>query len=475
MSLASAGAMAAVAKTAQGATTITLAGQIAIKSVTVASCVVNALGVTSALAGIIMKAANKEDITPLEIFQFTSVVLFFTNSIISAHQAHSLINSIGKNSTGQFSGDTQVFRNQISEFVKQTKVCKGIPQFVTGCSPTIPLTLEETFFGICRWLSRKLIDITRSLKKGLISICNYMLKVEEFLCTFWESWKNEMAEVIGKICKAFGVKHLSEMQGAEPDHIRELAGTVIVERKSLANCGATIMPSQQSQVISENDTVVGTAYNRPNSLAREETDTSLSYDNEIINILAKFVDREMCRNPADFSRYMTFICEFVKNQFQEEKSRYEKMWKIVKSFMSVEDFDKQYGISGNPDNHFFQEVFKKFKGEEKDGFTLLKLAYESQNACTPAQSSFDVNGVNFYPFYNKLGLASNGMLSKEQYCEIAAELTGHLADRDSICMSVCGATAVMQVNGGADVITVQCLLEDGKVSGIAALLSSPSE
>ena len=67
-----------------------------------------------------------------------------------------------------------------------------------------------------------------------------------------------------------------------------------------------------------------------------------------------------------------------------------------------------------------------------------------------------MDGVRFYPFYNKLGLASNGMFSKEQYCEMAAELTGQQAARDSIYISACGGTAVMQVNAGADVIMVQC-------------------
>jgi hypothetical protein len=482
MSLASSGAIVAVAKTAQTGASITFTGQVALKSVTLGTCVVNALGVTSGLADIIMKAVNKEEITPLDIFQLSSVVLFFTNSVISARQAYTLINDIGKKSTGQFSDDHQAIGTQTSESVPQTDVCTGIPLFVSGCSATLSSTFEATFFGVCRWLSRKLTEITRSLKKGLIDIYNYMFKVGEFLHTFYESWKKEMAEVTDKICSAFGVKHWSELLGAQSDHIRELAGTVISERRCMANCETTVKPPQQSQDIAENSDVGNASHinNGPNSIVDEEMETSVSYDDEVINILAKFVDRQMCRNPADFPRYMTFICKFVKSQFQEEKSRYEKMYEIVENYMNVEDFDKKYGISGNPNNHFFNKVFEKFKGVEKDGFTLLKLAFESQDACTSTQekrgqSSFDVDGVGFYPFYNKLGLASNGMLNKEQYCEMAAEMTGQQADRDSIYISACGATAVMQLNAGADVIMVQCMLEDGKISGIAALVHSPLE
>jgi hypothetical protein len=42
-------------------------------------------------------------------------------------------------------------------------------------------------------------------------------------------------------------------------------------------------------------------------------------------------------------------------------------------------------------------------------------------------------------------------------------------------MSASGDTAVIQVNAATDVIMVQCFMEDGKVSGIAAVLHAPSE
>jgi len=73
------------------------------------------------------------------------------------------------------------------------------------------------------------------------------------------------------------------------------------------------------------------------------------------------------------------------------------------------------------------------------------------------------------------GLASNGILSKQQYCEMAAKLTGRRADTDSIYISAGGNTAVIQVNATAEVIMVQCWPEDGKVSGIAAVLHTAAE
>jgi hypothetical protein len=495
MSLAAGGTMAAVAETTEAGSAMSLAGQVTVKSVTVGSCVVNALGVTNGLANIIVKAFNKEEITALEIFQFTSAVLFFTNSVISAHQAMSLLNRIGENSPGGFRGNARDVMNQISEFVTENNVCKSMPLIIGGCSPLMSTSAIGTaLFCVYKWVSTKLIEITKHVLKGVITTCNYALKVGEILHTFWETWNREITEVADKICQAFGVKHWSEiviggcrlLAGTEPHYIREVAGNLIAEERSLVKCGTTVMPSQQSQVICDHDAVGGTAShinNEPNSLVDEETETSVSYDDEVINILAKFGGIQGCRNPKEFAKCMTFICKFVKSQFQEEKSRYEKAWKMVKHFnpdANVDDFVKQYGISGNPNNHLIQEVFKKFRNEDKGGFTLLKLAYDSQNASTSAQkedgqSSFEGDRVNLHLFYDKAGLGSKGMLSKEQYCEMAAELTGERADIDSIYISEGGNTAVMLVNGCADVITVQCLLEDGKVSGIAALLRNPLE
>jgi hypothetical protein len=111
MGIVSGGTMAAATKTAQAAATLPLAGQIAIKSVAVDSCVLNGLAVSKGLANIIVKAVNEEEITALDVFRFTSAVLFFTHSVISTHQAMSLINSMGKNSSRGSSGDIKVLMN----------------------------------------------------------------------------------------------------------------------------------------------------------------------------------------------------------------------------------------------------------------------------------------------------------------------------------------------------------------------------
>jgi len=491
MGIVSGGTMAAAAKTAEAAATMPLAGQIAIKSVAVSSCVLNGLAVSNGLANIIVKAINEKEITALDVFQFTSAVLFFTHSVISTHQAMSLINSMGRNSSGGSSGGIKALMNRISESVGPTEACNSVPGVIVGCSPTV-LTVAEgrglSLLSVCSLVGRKLIEITKSMLRGLTSMYNYALEVRELLHQFWESWNKEMSEVVDIICRAFGLKHWSELvmkvcRLTESGHIRAMASTLIAEKRSLVECGGTAMSSHQGQAISDSSAVVGTD-DGPNSLVDGETQTYESYYDEIGNILAKFVDRQIYRNPADFSKYMMFICKFVKSQLQEKMSRYEKSWEMVKHFnpdVNIEDFKKQYGICGNPNNHFLQEVFNEFRKEEQDVFTLLQLAYLSQNAGTlpqeeeDGQGCLDVDGVRFYPFYSMRGLASNGMPSEQQYLEMAAKLMGQRADTYSIRMSASGDTAVIQVNATAEVIMVQCWLEDGKVSGVTAVLHTGAE
>jgi hypothetical protein len=165
-------------------------------------------------------------------------------------------------------------------------------------------------------------------------------------------------------------------------------------------------------------------------------------------------------------------------------SHYEKSWEITKFFnpdVKIKEFKEKFGVSENPSNHFLQDLFNEYKNEETDVFTLLHLAYEKQTAGISAQeehgqSFLDADGVRFHPFYSMQGLAGSGMLSEQQYCEMAAKLTGQQgAGTDSIYVSDSGDTAVVQLNAAAYVVMVRCWPEDGKVSGIAAVLHTPSE
>ena len=438
------------------------------------SCVLNGLVVANGIAIIVDKYRNDEKITNLDIFQFTSALLFFTHSVVSVHQAISLINRMGNSSSGELFDHIQAWKNLISG------AYNIVPAVPAPCSYIVSTFVKGNFWFLC-------YKVHKELKECALRGMRYcMLKVRELLRQVWEWLSKEMAEIVYEICQAFGVKHWSDLviNGSsciESSHIRAMASILIAGKKSLVGYGSTAMPSDQMQASSDNSAGVGTN-DWPNSVVDGETQPYDTYYHDIGNILVKFVDRNMWRSPEDLCKYLVFICKFVKSQFLKKKSDYEKSWQTVKLFqpnVKIEDFEKQTGISGNPNDHLLQEVFNEFK-KEKDAFTLLQLAYVGRNDSTSAQEEeyeqgfLDADGVRFYPFYSERGLARNGMLSVQQYREKAAKFTGQNCDTSSIYISASGDTAVIEMNGAADVITLQCWMEDGKVSGIAAVLHTAS-
>ena len=157
------------------------------------------------------------------------------------------------------------------------------------------------------------------------------------------------------------------------------------------------------------------------------------------NVLTNTIRKLLTRRK--FATRLTDIYNCDNHHSQTEKS-HEKMWGVVKIFVTEEVFRKKCRIPGIPKDHFLQEVFKILKDNEKYVFPLLNVEAANTSAQDEAQISFDVNRTISHLFDNTcmLGLACNEMQSEEQYCEMAAELTGN---RDSIYMSECVDTAII--------------------------------
>ena len=135
--------------------------------------------------------------------------------------------------------------------------------------------------------------------------------------------------------------------------------------------------------------------------------------NGLRNKIRKFSKRKQ------FATHLIYIYNCENDQSLNEKS-HEKMWDIIKDFMTEEIFHIKCSIPGIPKKHFFQEVFKIFKGKEEYAFISINLDTTNTSAQDAAQISFDVDRIRSNPSDNMLGLACNGMQSEQQYCEMAA-------------------------------------------------------
>jgi hypothetical protein len=65
-------------------------------------------------------------------------------------------------------------------------------------SPWILLfeSVKNTFYNICKFVCRKLTEITNSVVKGVVTVVR---EIGTLLRMWWESWKEEITEVIKKI------------------------------------------------------------------------------------------------------------------------------------------------------------------------------------------------------------------------------------------------------------------------------------
>jgi TRAP-type mannitol/chloroaromatic compound transport system permease large subunit len=96
MCIVSVGTLLAAVTTAQEASAMSAAGKFAMQSVAVSSRVLKYLAVTNAFVNIIGKIRNEKDITPLNVFQVTSAVLFSTLSDLFNNKAMFVIKSMEK-------------------------------------------------------------------------------------------------------------------------------------------------------------------------------------------------------------------------------------------------------------------------------------------------------------------------------------------------------------------------------------------
>jgi hypothetical protein len=346
--VAAGGATAATAKMVQVGS-LTTAGHTALKTVTAGSSFVNAVGVVNGLADIIQEAVNEGNVSALTVFQFTASMLFFTNSVLSTHQAYALMKSIEKNGTGP--DEILSVMNQMLKRVKNpgnsvtavTEVANftNLSGYVIGSSPLLTMHIvHQTICDISKYVCRVLAEVTKYLLKGLTTVSTYVMEVSRVLDGWWKVWNEEIADVINKIHRANQGQRV--LEDTQPGQMKATASTVIAGRNSLANCDTAVRPEP-----SEDNSIGGIPLRNGRNSFFDETRTGLSYEDEIINIHAKFVNLQICRNPADFPRYMTFVCKFVQSEFEKEMLNYKEMWGIVTKFnpnAKVEGFHRVWNF-----------------------------------------------------------------------------------------------------------------------------------
>jgi len=145
-----------------------------------------------------------------------------------------------------------------------------------------------------------------------------------------------------------------------------IAGNVI----GLVSAGLTVIPGSTAAM----------------ALARQIVSNGSRFVNavRVTNWLTSKIRELLTRRK--FARHLTDIY-FCENHQSQKETLLEKIKGILKDFIIEDVFHKNNRISGIPKDHFFQEVFKLFKGKEKYGFTLLNLETANTSFQDTAQIS----------------------------------------------------------------------------------------
>ena len=441
LGIAGGGVVGATARAAQTGESIAMASQIALRSVTGTACAINSLGVVNGIANIVQKVAEDEKVTALDVFHVTSSVLFFTGSVITAHQATQLIRNANEN--GNIFGKFSKIAN--GTFSSGT----AIGEITIVANPSVEcITSYSQFVTICKDICSLLWELGKQLWSKLISLTQYMDHIVPYMKELWESWNQEIKMVIEKICQRFGKKNTIEAFKYIKDGRVDLKKVSMELFSAMKEFQQHLLPSPQDGVCDR-------------------------YLDSAIEVTEKFAGQG-CPSSGEFVKYTKFTCEFIRNEFVKKKQEHERLVNMTRKFsphVPVDDIYRELGINKDINQHFLDEVMEEFR--DGHGFSHLKIFYETGKSLSNESSTtlFEQGPFKVIELEEEQGRAADGWLDTDQYFGIAKTLIEEEASEKNVCLQQDAGTAIMIVRDAEKIINVTTQKQDsGNISGIAIML-----
>ena len=346
--------------------------------------------------------------------------------------------------------------------------------------------------------------------------------------------------VIEKICEYFGVKHISPaliggskyLAGENPSYLQTMAKELIANQKIFQKYLETVRKNIQQDDSPKKEPPNGTTHNKfsQTNNSQNVTDADMDveigekYRNAVIEISKKFADKLQCESSSDFIKYLKFICIFIREEFMKHKENYDNALQTAREIspdVTLQEFDRKYGIQNNYNEYFFQQVMNDF--EVGSGFIKLRNACEGQKTLSAAEEAAEKaaeeaaekafedaaeeaaekaaeeaaeeaaekaaeeavettfmlhedGNFKVIAIENEKGLAPDGWLNRDQYFGIAEKLTEEQASETNVVLEEDAGTAVMIIGEVEKIINVTTQKqEDTKIFGIALMITAPEE
>ncbi|XP_045770870.1 uncharacterized protein LOC123871232 [Maniola jurtina] len=430
------------------------AGRIAFLVVQTGSLTVNGIGIIHGLAVLIDKSERNE-LTPLDVFQFSASVLFFTNAAINLKTASTIIKEVQHD---VIDGHRQVLSKDAKKlFNKQTGKLRGPDEMHGNAKVVKQLNRIENSKDLYEMMSDKnvanhKVKLTPDGFKGMLEV-NKNLKIHPLKLleippasrqAIFDSTKkfasgtltkDEFHKEIGTYCK----KHQIAFESMREETMKKLCqiygkekvnDIVVGGKKIFAN--ATPHEIDRLRVVLEN-----TAKN----------------DKTIIDMATEFARTRGCTTTKDFLLYTEYFVADLNETVSSYEAGYQKSLaaskaQLGKAFNQAK-FDQEYGMErgvGRVDLHR-QRALDQFKTPE--GYEDLNKRYETLKSkvspwnqnCQPGFFGDDAATYHYLKHYKDF--KAMGKLTIEQYFKLAEEVVGNPTNQTNAMLSQDGSCVMI--------------------------------
>ncbi|CAG7833431.1 unnamed protein product [Allacma fusca] len=463
------------------------AGRIAFVVVNVGCLTVNGIGIVHGLAVLVDKH-ERDQLTPLDVFQFSASVLFFTNSWINFKTAGTIIKEVQHDTINQHREGLTPDAKKL--FNKHTGKLRGPDEMHGNARVIKTLNRIDNKQQLYEMMVNKDID-NRRVKlypdgyKGLLNV-NKEFKVHPI--KFMEMHPDVRQQIMS------ATKQLANQQVSVQDFKKQMA-SICKENRIRFECMRKETVDNLCRAYGANsleDIVVNKkrlfSDMKPHEIDRVSVvlaNAGKNYDSKLLEVATKFAESRNCKNVGDFCSYMEFCSLHIAEMKRTLEMDYQQKLSEARGLRNFNQaqFDRNYGIEGKRTACFEQQVLRNFEGQHSQGLREMNANFDKWKtqvgeANRQAKTGFFSDNAATYHYikHRDFPQSSNnpsGQVSVDQYFKIASDLLGNPANQTNAMLSQEGnctfITFKSPVNGAFGVRIDR--IQDGNcVSGIATVM-----
>lgn len=442
--------IASMTNAARAGEVMSKAARITFFVVQTGSLTVNGLGIIHGLANLLDKNERNE-LTPLDVFQFSASVLFFTNAALNFKTASTIIKEVQHDvisshreglskdakklfnkQTGKLRGPDEMHGNaKVVKQLNRIENTKDLYEMMTDKNVDnhkVKLT-PDGFKGLLNVNdnlkihplklieipveSRKAIfELTKNYSKGTVTKTDFHKEIKTYCKRHQIAFESMRAETLKKLCQLYG-----------KDNVKDI---IVGGKKIFAN--PTPHEIDRLRVVLEN------------TMQNNET---------ILEMATEFAKSRSCATTKDFIIYAEYFVADLNETVKSYEESYRKdlvAAKKLPGFNQVK-FDEARGIErGMKRVQFHKEkALNQFQSKNYDKLNERYENFKSKVAplnqkCEPGFFSDD---AATYHYVKHKHFGSSGELTPEQYFQIAEDVVGNSTNQSNSVLSQDGSCVMI--------------------------------